>query len=93
MDMGFHRRALSASDKRQDAQALAVLLSKLAARQAASPTALAVTGAESFVEQDATVQPEIATFDGSATSNLRAKAAVSFHPGVSATLRTQCKSL
>ncbi len=93
MDMGFHRRALGASDKRQDAQALAVLLSTLAARQAASPTALAVTGAESCVDHTDSVQPEIAAFDGSPASNLRVKAAVSFHPGVSATLLTQYKSL
>lgn len=93
MDMGFHRRALSASDRRQDTQALAVLLSKIAARQSASPTALAVTGAESFVDHGESVQPEIAPFDGSAAINLRTRAAVSFHPGVSATLRTHCKSL
>jgi hypothetical protein len=82
MDMGFHRRARQAN--RQASSELSALLGVLAARQAVSPTALAVTSATTVPDESA--HPEISPFVARADASAPAKAATSFHPGVSASL-------
>jgi hypothetical protein len=82
MDMGFHRRARQTN--RQPSSELAALLGVLAARQAVSPTALAVTSAAAA--RDKAARPEISPFAAQPGALASDKAASSFHPGVSASL-------
>jgi hypothetical protein len=88
MDMGFHRRMRSTGDRRS--QDLAALLGALAARQALSPTALAMT---QFIEtaEDAR-HPAVSPFVPLGQSTGTAQAVSSFHPGVSASLFSLCQS-
>ena len=92
MDMGFHRRARAGKSTPNGSLDLASLLSGIAARQAGSPTARAVTTPFTDAEAPELTHPEITPFLADASERRIATAPVSFHPGVSAVILSTRKS-
>jgi hypothetical protein len=86
MDMGFHRRARSASQGKGRTAEFAVLLAGLAARQATTPTARAVAGTTDSSDVLESLLPEIGIFAAEIVPQPASGVAVSFHPAVSAVL-------
>jgi hypothetical protein len=93
MDLGFARRAARRTKAGGNCPELANLLAGLAARQAVSPTAKAVTGLASAKDASVTEHPEIDAFVPEFHVHRTEEAAVSFHPRVSANLLSPRKSL
>jgi hypothetical protein len=92
MDMGFARRARSRANAGDSAGELASLLAAIAARQALSPTAKAVTGRTQAGDLSEMANPEVTAFVPGARENGGVAAAVSFHPRVSAAILSSRKS-